>query len=213
MATPKEYRVTAHALHVREEPSIAAAVVGYLHKGDIVQRVTVSPDDYWLKVKKGLLEGWSAQKYLAPVAPSAAPAEEFPWMPIALGEQGVKESPGTGDNPRVVEYLKSTNLGTPHNANDETPWCSAFVNWCIERAGYEGTDSAWARAWLNWGKPVAMPKRGCIVVLSRGASSGHVGFYIGERGDSIKVLSGNQRDAVNISAYPKVRVLGYRLPG
>ena len=75
-----------------------------------------------------------------------------PWLEIAEREQGVAEVPGAGDNPRVVDYLMSTTLGSLENQNDETPWCSAFVNWCMEQAGIKGTNSAWARSWLDWGK-------------------------------------------------------------
>jgi uncharacterized protein (TIGR02594 family) len=213
MSTEKEYRVVASALNVREAPSITASVVGHLHEGDIVQHISTSGDGYWLKIKKDVLEGWSSHKYLTSVVPGNGSVEEFPWIPIALAELGVKEYPGDRDNPRIVEYLKSTNLGAPYNSNDETYWCSAFVNWCIERSGYEGTDSAWARSWLNWGQKVETPRRGCVVVFSREANSGHVAFYVGETPTEIQVLGGNQSDEVNTSNYPKSRVLGYRLPG
>src|SRR4030095_2451187 len=77
-------------------------------------------------------------------------------------------------------------------------WCSAFANWCVEKAGYEGTDSAWAKSWLTWGKKLATPRRGCIAVFTRG-DGGHVGFYISKTSSVIKVLGGNQSDEVNIS--------------
>lgn len=213
MSTEKKYRVTASTLNVREAPSISAAAVGYLQEGDIVEHISTSGDGYWIKIKMEGLEGWSSHKYLALTVPDTGTIEEFPWMSIALAEQGVKEYPGDRDNPRIVEYLKSTNLGAPYDSDDETYWCAAFVNWCVERSRYEGTDSAWARSWLNWGRKADAPRRGCIVVFSRGASSGHVGFYIGETHTQIKVLGGNQSDAVNISNYAKSKLLGYRLPG
>jgi uncharacterized protein (TIGR02594 family) len=134
-------------------------------------------------------------------------------MPIALAEKGVKEFPGDGDNPRIVQYLQSTTLEAPYNSNDETAWCSAFVNWCVERSGYEGTDSAWARSWLEWGKKTAQPKRGCIVVFERGLKYGHVGFYVRKTQSNIYVLGGNQDDAVNEKGYPTSKLLGYRIPG
>lgn len=209
----EKYRVTAESLNVRSAPSITANVIGHLHKPEIVERLGISGDGYWYKVKRDALEGWSSHKYLEAVV--EAGAEEFPWMPIALAEAGVKEFPGSGDNPRVVEYLRSTNLGAPHSSNDETAWCSGFVNWCMERAGFEGTDSAAARSWLNWGEKLDTPRRGCVVVFSRPPNSwnGHVAFYIGETPTHIKVFGGNQSDAVNISKYAKNRLLGYRLPG
>lgn len=208
----EKYGVTATSLNVRDAPSITAEVIGFLHKADVAELVSKSGDGYWFRVKKGDLEGWASHKYLELVVDGSGSAEEFSWMPIALAEVGVKEFPGNGDNPRIVEYLKSTNLSAPFNSNDETHWCSGFVNWCVERSGFEGTDSAWARGWLNWGKKLTTPRRGCIVVFKREVNSGHVAFYIGETATQIKVLGGNQSNAVSISSYPKSRLLGYRVP-
>jgi uncharacterized protein (TIGR02594 family) len=212
MPSKPQYEVTATTLNVREGPTITAPPKGYLHEGDVVTLLNVSGDGYWFKVVKGNLEGWCSHKYLSLVVSDDDDAE-FPWMPIALSEVGVKEFPGDGDNPRIVEYLKSTNLSSPSDSNDETKWCSAFVNWCVERAGYEGTDSAWALSWLNWGKKATNPTHGCIVVLKPGPDSRHVGFYIGEAASKIKVLGGNQSDEVNVAKYVKSAVVGYRLPG
>jgi uncharacterized protein (TIGR02594 family) len=210
----EKYRVVATALNVREMPSITAKVIGFLHKPEIVEPISRSGDGYWFRIKLADKEGWVSHKYLQLEVTGSDAAEEFPWMPIAFSEEGVKEFPGTGDNPRVVEYLRSTNLTAPYNSNDETPWCSAFVNWCIERSGFEGTDSAWARSWTNWGKKINNGRRGCIVVFTRppDPGSGHVAFYVSETPTQIKVLGGNQSDAVKISTYPKSRLLGYRVP-
>jgi uncharacterized protein (TIGR02594 family) len=206
-------RVVAEALNVRGEPRIQGTIVGTLRRGERVKLVSVSGDGYWYKIlgSRGLT-GWSSHKFLAPVIASGAVVEgDFPWLPIALAEQGVKEYPGDGDNPRIVEYLQSTILEAPMRNNDETAWCSAFVNWCVERAGYEGTDSAWAKSWLNWGKAIQKPRRGCVVILTR-EGGGHVGFYMGGTKTTITVLGGNQSDEVNQSNRPKADLLGFRLP-
>jgi len=207
-----QYKVTANSLNVRGEPKLTGAIVGHLSLGDIVDGLSVSGDSYWYKIKSADdLSGWCSHKFLVTYDGEMA-AEEFPWMPVALQELGVKEYAGAADNPRVVEYLSSTNLGPVERSNDETFWCSAFVNWCVEKAGYEGTDSAWARSWLNWGKELEKPRRGCIAVFTRNGG-GHVAFYIGKSGSGIKVLGGNQSDAVNTSVYVASKVLGYRIPG
>lgn len=205
------YKVTASVLNVREGPSITARVIAHLRQGTEVVHLSTSGDGYWLKVQAGTVCGWCSHKFLQRVEPPTD--EEFPWMPIALAELGAREFPGDRDNPRVIEYLHSTSLSAPMNNNDETHWCSAFVNWCVERSGFEGTDSAWARSWLNWGQRITTPRRGCIVVFSRGTVSGHVAFFERQTATTVRVLGGNQQDEVNFSSFPKSRVLGYRVPG
>jgi uncharacterized protein (TIGR02594 family) len=144
-------------------------------------------------------------------------------MTIAEAEKGVIEIPGLDNNPRVLEYLNSvTNIGPMWRSKDETAWCSAFVNWCMEKAGYAGTKSALSTTWLKWGQLIPKPVKGCLAVFLRENGGGHVGFYVGETVTSsvvyIKVLGGNQEHAdteigeVNEKHYLKSKLLGYRLP-
>lgn len=210
----QRWQVTASSLNVREAPSITARAIGFLARGEIVDHRSTSGDGYWIRIRRSDgLEGWASHKYLVSTASDAdIRDEELPWMPIAIREIGVKAFPGNGDNPRIVEYLQSTTLEPPLASNDETFWCSAFANWCMERAGFEGTDSAWARSWLNWGKAISRPKRGCVTVFRRG-SGGHVGFFIRQTATTVIVLGGNQSEAVKVSSYAKSSLLGYRMPG
>jgi uncharacterized protein (TIGR02594 family) len=137
-----------------------------------------------------------------------------PWLEIAESKLGEHEIAGTAANSFIVECLESTTLGAPDNQSDETPWCSAFVNWCITQAGLEGTDSAWARSWLEWGREPETDNEweGAICILSRGATSGHVGFVVDWDEDKVKLLGGNQSDSVSYAWFPMERVLGYRVP-
>lgn len=129
---------------------------------------------------------------------------------IAKGEVGVKETPGAGNTKRVLEYHATTTLKA---TSDDVPWCSAFVSWCVERAGLRGTRSAAARSWLDWGTAVDLPQEGDIVILRRGnPPSGHVGFFVKSAGDIIYVLGGNQSDQVKVSGYKRGDLLGYRRP-
>ncbi len=141
-------------------------------------------------------------------------AIKTPWMDIAMAELGVKEVNGKGHNPRILEYLQSTTIGSWGAGRDETAWCSAFVNWVMEEAGIEGTNSAMARSWLNWGRKIDEPVVGCIVVLKRGTgNSGHVAFCADEPGNAfVYLLGGNQSDSVCVQYYKLKDVLGYRLP-
>jgi len=141
------------------------------------------------------------------------PSAPTPWMPIAEGEIGTREVPGPDSNPDVVSYFAEA--GHSEIADDETAWCAAFVGAMLARADYPTTGSLAARSYLNYGRQITRPEPGCIVVLWRGSPTswqGHVGFYAGDAGTHVRVLGGNQRNEVNVTAYPKHEVLGYRMP-
>lgn len=128
------------------------------------------------------------------------------WLKIAYREEGVAEADGVRNNPRILEYHATTSLKKSMASQDSTAWCSSFVNWCIEKAGLNGTDSAWALDWKDWGKSLVEPKVGCIVVFTRKGlttSGGHVGFYLGDNTKQIEVFGGNQGNSVNKSKFPK----------
>lgn len=133
-----------------------------------------------------------------------------PWLAVAKQELGQAEIAGEQDNPRIVEYHKSTKLKA---TDDETPWCSAFCNWCMLGAAFQGTDQANARSWLAWGKSIEIPAYGCVTVLQRGTGwQGHVGFFVGKKDGQVAVLGGNQGNAVSVAWFPEKNVLGYRWP-
>lgn len=133
------------------------------------------------------------------------------WLRVARQEVGVKETPGAGDTARIAEYLRTTTLPGSYASNDETPWCSAFVNWCMIKAGHKGTNSAAARSWLDWGQPIDVPVAGCIAVLSREGGA-HVAFYVRHQVADLWLLGGNQADRVCERAYAPGRLIGLRMP-
>jgi uncharacterized protein (TIGR02594 family) len=143
---------------------------------------------------------------------------DSPWIAVARGELGQRDYPGPRYNPRVVEYLNTTGL---QGNDDETSWCSAFVNWCMLQARQRGTNNAAAKSWLTYGQALGSPRPGCIVVLWRESPSswkGHVGFFDGfDIGNRVRLLGGNQGggvswDEVCVANFPQERVLGYRWP-
>lgn len=216
----EQYIVTAVALNIRALPDNTSKIVGHLRKGDVVEKLELSADGKWIRHKSG----WSSKSYLQKVGESAPPPtpSDMPWFPIADHEFGVIEYPGNQHNPRVLEYLSTvTNISEYWRSQDETPWCSAFVNWCVEKAGYQGTKSAVSTSWLGWGRAIEKPVKGCIAVFSREGGGGHVGFYFDETPTLsetyIRILGGNQEHmntgigAVNLTHYPKSRLLGYRV--
>ncbi|HYD54446.1 MAG TPA: TIGR02594 family protein [Gemmatimonadaceae bacterium] len=144
------------------------------------------------------------------------------WMEVARAELGVHERRGGDHEARIVEYHRSTTLRA---TDDETPWCASFVNWVLLQAGYRGTNSARARDWLAWGRPIETPREGAVTVLRRkeggghdastGSSSGwHVAFYAGGDAGTVRLLGGNQGNQVKYSTYSldRYEVRGYRWP-
>lgn len=85
------------------------------------------------------------------------------------------------NNPDIVKYLQSTSLDRDAARSDATSWCSSFANWCMEQAGYIGTDNALAASWNNWGEELTEPRYGAITVVTRSADpvQYHVGFFVG----------------------------------
>ncbi len=134
-------------------------------------------------------------------------------LKIALQQYGVTEIKGQMDNKRIVNYFQE--IGHSWVKDDETAWCSAFVNWVALKAGYKGSGHLTARSWLQIGHPITSPSVGDIVIfwrVSKDSWKGHVGFYISHSQDGkyIYCLGGNQQNSVNISPYPTSRLLGYR---
>ena len=132
-------------------------------------------------------------------------------LKVALSQYGQTEIKGEKDNPIIVNYFHD--IGFNYINDDETPWCSCFVNWCALKAGYERSKKLNARSWLEVGKKVMDPEIGDIVVYwreSKDSWKGHVGIFIRRDNGMVYTLGGNQGSgSVNIKAYPESKVLGY----
>lgn len=100
-------------------------------------------------------------------------------------------------------------------------WCAAFVNSVLSLANVPGSEAfhnnpLLARSFLKWGEEVDAPKKGDIVVFSRGneAWQGHVGFYAASYiKDGIEyyvILGGNQDDEVNYSSFKSKTAISIR---
>lgn len=137
-------------------------------------------------------------------------------LQVAFKELGQTEIPGSEHNPRIVAYAEQSNF--PGIKDDETPWCSIFVNFCCDELSYERSGKANARSWLQVGEEQTVAKPGDIVIFWRESIhswKGHVGFYLGHSVDRKKVfcIGGNQGNAVSVAAYDASKVLGYRRVG
>lgn len=131
----------------------------------------------------------------------------------ALRYYKLKEIVGDENNPIIVKMFKE--IGHAWIKNDETAWCAAFLNYVLKISGYPYTGKLNARSFLGYGENVdtCNAKVGDIVVfwrVKKYSPYGHVGFYISEDENYYYILGGNQNNEVNISPYPKSKLLSIR---
>ena len=135
-------------------------------------------------------------------------------LKIAVSELGQKEIKGPKHNITIVNYAKEAGFSWIND--DETPWCSIFMNWIAKKAGLETSDKLNARSWLLVGQTVDhSPEPGDVAIFwreSRESWKGHVGIFFGFsiNGKRVYCLGGNQGNQVSVSGYPKDTVLGFR---
>jgi uncharacterized protein (TIGR02594 family) len=210
-----EGTVTASQLNVRETASPDGKVVDTLKSG---AKVTIMAEaNGWFNIGPGR---WVSAKFVTKGS-GAAPKSDKPvaggantglvkpsWISVAEGEIGVAEVVGSKHNPRVLEYHDTTG----HFKDDETPWCSSFANWVMKQDGKARTSSAAALSWAKYGKKLAKPAYGAIVVFDHGGGKGHVGFIVGMSGGKLQVLGGNQSNQVKISNFGMGEVKAYVVP-
>jgi len=209
-----QYKTSAVHLNKRSGPGTDYSIEGTLPKGSLVTEV---PTAGWKLVETE--DGWTvwlSEKYLVKVDDSVVEPEPesdklkpYRW---ARSKLGLKEIVGASHNAEIVSWMKLTTL--PESMwNDETAWCSVFVNAAFELNGFQGTRSAMARSWLNWGTAISDPYEGCLVVFERpagGPTAGHVAFFVKNENGKVWVVGGNQSNMVSEVWYDMAGVLGYR---
>lgn len=131
---------------------------------------------------------------------------------LASSMIGLKEISGQENNPEIVRMFSE--IGHSWVKDDETSWCSCFVNWLALKCNASKSGKLDARSWLSVGIATEYPEPGDVVVFWREKKDswkGHVGLFLGyaKNGD-IYCLGGNQNNEVNISIYPAMRLLGFR---
>lgn len=130
-------------------------------------------------------------------------------LKVALSQFGIQEIHGEENNPEILKY--SIETGINWIKDDETPWCSIFVNWCALKAGYEMSKNPSAKSWLNVGTKIEVPEIGCICLIGKSETDiTHVCFYDGETENHVNCLGGNQCDRVKYSMFKKDSIFMYR---
>jgi uncharacterized protein (TIGR02594 family) len=146
------------------------------------------------------------------IDPWAPAVLDCPWMHHASRLLGTREIVGPKHNPLILSWWKRFRVAV---FDDETAWCSLFVNHVLDEAGYSVTGKMNARSWLHYGKRLDAPQYGCVTVFWRGSpasAQGHVAFYLRTEGSRLWVLGGNQGNAVSAAPYPSSRLLAFRWP-
>lgn len=133
------------------------------------------------------------------------------WLQIARRFDGLREIVGPRHNPTIIRWLEKLRAWW---RDDETPWCGVAVASWLSQAGHPIPKHYYrALAWADYGMPQPGPLQGAIAVLSR-KGGGHVGLVTGvtRDGKHVRLLGGNQNDAVNEAWFPASRIVAYRLP-
>lgn len=144
----------------------------------------------------------------------AAPGDDAPPPWIAEAERLRRGRRSERSGRRLLRAVERLDNAIPLFG---PPWCGIFVAHCLRatRPGLDlPTNQAQARPWLDFGEPIPV-EYGAIVVLWRlhpRSGLAHVGFVVGEDGDSLHVLGGNQRDSINVERWPRRRLLAARWP-
>lgn len=158
--------------------------------------------------------------------------DDLPWMAVAREQMsaGVSEDAELRNTSQIKDYF--TTIGASSGA--DTPWCGAFVGYCVKQCGVDAVASTVdpnavsTKFWETWGKEATKPfPIGSVVVLKPATSKGHVGFLAEGSTDAITcLLGGNQGghgtgpDRVGIVKFPvasnqiiAVRVMTVAAPG
>ena len=134
---------------------------------------------------------------------------ELAHVAIARKYIGLSEIGATNKHPTIDAWAKSLSgkwlIGQP--------WCGTFCAQVFKEAGLSAKipkDFFRAKEWEKAGTKLDKPAYGCIVTFTRDAG-GHVGFVVGKtKSGMLKVLGGNQSNAVTIQDFDPKRVTSYR---
>lgn len=134
---------------------------------------------------------------------------ELGHIAVARKYIGTKEIGSTNKSPLIDKW--ATELSGKWLIGQ--PWCGTFVAQVFKEAGVTGKtpkDFYRAKSWENAGTKLDKPAYGCVVTFTRDGG-GHVGFVVGKtKSGMLKVLGGNQSNAVTIQDFDPKRATSYR---
>lgn len=134
---------------------------------------------------------------------------ELDHVKVARTYLGLTEIGATNKHPTIDAWAKTLSgkwlIGQP--------WCGTFMAQVFKEVGLSNKvpkDFFRARAWEDAGTRLTKPAYGCVVTFTRDGG-GHVGLVVGKtKAGMLKVLGGNQSNAVTIQDFDPKRVTAYR---
>lgn len=125
-----------------------------------------------------------------------------PWLKAALANVGLLETPGTGDNPKILKMAEACGGQIAKTyKHDSIPWCKMFVEYCLRSTGFHGTDDLWALNSRKIGTRLIGPAVGAIASKER-QGGGHTFFVLGKDQNGMIVgVGGNQSDSVSRATF------------
>jgi len=94
----------------------------------------------WWKPEQGPTQGPTRASDGTPMAmpvaaPPLAPVDPVPWVKIAEDEARKFKGQDEAIIQKTTNYAKEVGTGQATLVGNEHPWCAAFVNWCLMKAG------------------------------------------------------------------------------
>jgi uncharacterized protein (TIGR02594 family) len=151
--------------------------------------------------------------------PRVAQPDDPGHLKAAFSLLGLSEIAGARHEKKILAMFAAA--GHAGVKTDETPWCAAFVRWCLIQDDVEAMGSLMARSLATFGKGIQRNTkipRGAIAVWPRGEPpAGHTNIVLDDDGTYVLCIGGNQslegtNGAVTISRTRKSQALAYRLP-
>lgn len=131
------------------------------------------------------------------------------WLQAGMKYIGLKETPGSRDNPIIIDWAKDEGGSIEDSyTHDSIPWCALFANMTLTKAGLKGTETLWALDFAGKWPSVKLPgvAVGAFAPMLRDGG-GHIGIVVGkDQHGNIMLLGGNQSDAVNIKPFATSRL-------
>lgn len=157
---------------------------------------------------------WSTEARPAPL-PTPVVGEPL-WLAEARSLLGVRETPGTANNPQIMGWAKNLDQWYP---GDDVPWCGLFLAHCMAVGAPEEPQDFNRLGARTWGEEfgVDCPEwTGSVVSFWRTHKTkswnGHVGILTGVNDTHVRIIGGNQSDTVSEIWLERERLLRVKGP-